>query len=232
MAPELFRGVPASKQSDVYAMGVSFFYLLTGRFPFVDRDILRLASQHAERPIPDPRPYCPDLPDEICEFLRRLMDKDPLRRPHDGEILYGDLRALFGGMRDVHTLVAEALGNLSLAWEAKGGRFVVAVPTTRGRFQKVYIEESPSESWAGRLIRIYSVCAAATEHYLRRALELNATIAHGSLAIEEVDGHPHFVMVNNYPRATCDPEEIRKSVQDIGHWADEVEKALTGEDVH
>jgi serine/threonine-protein kinase len=232
MAPELFRGASASKQSDVYAMGVSFFYLLTGRFPFVDRDVVRLANLHAEKPIPDPRERCPHLPAEICDFLHRLMAKDPFRRPHDAGAIYAELRELFGRMRDMHALVAEALGDLNLSWESEADRFVVSVPTTEGRLQKVFIQDSPSETWAGRLVRIYSVCAAATDSYFRRALELNATVAHGSLAIEEIEGLPHFVMVNSYPRATCDPEEIRRSVQEIGRWADEVEKALTGKDLH
>jgi serine/threonine-protein kinase len=232
MAPELFRGATATKQSDVYAMGVSFYYLLTGRFPFVDRDLIRLGNQHAERPIPDPCQYRSDLPVEIADFLSRLMAKRPQDRPHDGGALQSELRALFGELRDVHTLVMEALSGLNVSWEITEDKYVVSVPTSENRFQKVFIEDSTSETWTGRLIRIYSVCARAAESYFQRALELNATIAHGSLAIEEIGGQPYFVMVNSYPRTTCDPEEVRKSVQDIGRWADEVERILTGEDVH
>jgi hypothetical protein len=55
-------------------------------------------------------------------------------------------------------------------------------------------------------------------------------MAFGALAIEEVDGQPCFVMVNHYPRSTCDTEEIQQSVLDISKWADQVEFALTGKD--
>ena len=70
------------------------------------------------------------------------------------------------------------------------------------------------------------------KHYFRRALELNAGIPHGSLAIQNLGGQPHFVMLDTYPRASCDSHEIRRSVLAIARWADQVEKALTGADRH
>jgi serine/threonine-protein kinase len=63
-------------------------------------------------------------------------------------------------------------------------------------------------------------------------LELNAVMPHGAIAIEPVDGQPHFVMAHAYPRATCDPDEIRRSVLAIARHADEVERLLTSEDRH
>jgi serine/threonine-protein kinase len=41
-----------------------------------------------------------------------------------------------------------------------------------------------------------------------------------------------FVMVDTYPRATVNPEEIRKSVLEVAYRADAVEKLLTGVDSH
>jgi hypothetical protein len=40
----------------------------------------------------------------------------------------------------------------------------------------------------------------------------------------------HFVMLHSVLRAFCDPLEIRHAVQDVAHWADTVERALTGLD--
>jgi serine/threonine-protein kinase len=61
---------------------------------------------------------------------------------------------------------------------------------------------------------------------------LNAELCHGSLAVQTLDGRSWFVMVEAYPRSTCDPEEIRHSVLDIARWSDEVEHTLTGKDVY
>jgi serine/threonine-protein kinase len=57
-------------------------------------------------------------------------------------------------------------------------------------------------------------------------------MAHGSLSIREIDGRPTFCVVNSYPRATVDAEEIRLSTLEIAFRADAVEKLLTGADDH
>jgi len=44
---------------------------------------------------------------------------------------------------------------------------------------------------------------------------MNSVIAHGALAVEEINGERYFVAVNTYPRATCDPPEVRESVLTI-----------------
>ena len=53
---------------------------------------------------------------------------------------------------------------------------------------------------------------------------------HGAIAIRNVDGVASFVVIDTYPRATVDPEEIRKSVWEVARRADAIEKRLTGED--
>jgi serine/threonine-protein kinase len=53
---------------------------------------------------------------------------------------------------------------------------------------------------------------------------------HGALAIQDIDGEPHFVMLNSYLQATCEAEDIRRSVQEIARWADNMEQNLTGRD--
>ena len=74
------------------------------------------------------------------------------------------------------------------------------------------------------------MCGPTSASYYERALHLNAVMSHGAIGIETVSGIPHFVMVNSYPRATCDPHEIRTSVAEVAKYADQVERLLTGED--
>jgi hypothetical protein len=61
---------------------------------------------------------------------------------------------------------------------------------------------------------------------------MNSEMLHGSLAIRQIDGEQHFVVVDTYPRSTVDPEEIRRTVFDIAQNADRVEQRLTGLDRH
>ncbi len=230
MAPELFRARPAGKASDVYAVGVSYYYLLTGEFPFVDRDVARLSEKHANAPVPDPRERCPDVPGEAAELSMRCMAKRPDERPPDGENLYRELQAISRNVCHLGKLVDAALRDLIVTRDDQEHRITVCVPQPRGRTQRVCVEECTAPVGRERVVKIYSVCGPANPDYYRRALEMNARLCHGSLAIEDVDGSPHFVMVNSFPRATCDPEEIRRSIVEIARWADEVENKLTATD--
>lgn len=232
MAPELFTGQPATPASDVYAVGVSYYLILTGQFPFVDRDLTVLIDKHAKAPIPDPRELVPDVPEPVVNLVRRCLAKDPRERPANGEQLHEELRALFLQLRDLPTLVQEACRASDWECREEGSRTVVTVPLGNGRRQRVMIEERTDGPSPEAIVRIFSVCGPADDRHCRPALELNARIAHGSLAIETVDGEPHFVMLNCYPRCTCDAEEIRRSVQQISQWADYVERALGTQDAH
>jgi serine/threonine-protein kinase len=230
MAPELFGGVQAGKRSDVYAVGVSYYYLLTGQFPFVARAVSELAGKHASEPIPDPRQISPETPVEAVDLMTRCMAKQREQRPTDGSDLYHELKAILRAMRTLESLVEEAVKGLDLEYQYDGTRVSIRVPQPGGRWQWVYVEDCTAELAGERVVKIYSVCCTAQEAYFRHALELNATVTYGSLAIDDVQGKPCFVMVNTYPRATCDPGEVRRSVLDVARWADEVERVLTGQD--
>jgi serine/threonine-protein kinase len=232
MAPELFQGIPASRQSDVYAVGVSYFYLLTGQFPFVDRSLGAVVKKHQSAQVPDPESLGFHVPASAVDLIKRCMAKIPEERPEDGVALHEQLQTILRRMRNIRSLAMEALADLDVSVEVKPDHIDVVVSLPDGRRQRVFIEETTAGPWSQQIVRIYSVCCGVDEGYFRRALELNADIPHGSLAIEEVDGSPAFVMMNSYPRATCDAEEIRHSVLDVAAWADQVEQVLTGEDLH
>ena len=230
MAPELFQGEHANQQSDVYAVGVSYFYALTGRFPFVHETIAGLAQAHADQPIPDPRSFRKDIPAEAAAIIARCLAKNPQDRFQDSVALLSEMQRVFSGMRDFPTLVAKALAELNVDFTSSAGRIIATMRLAGGRSQRVHIEVCPAQLGESRLIRIYSVCAPIDETYFRRALEFNATMPHGALAIQDIDGEPHFVMLNSYLQATCEAEDIRRSVQEVARWADDVEQMLTGRD--
>ena len=232
MAPELFDGEQADPRSDVYAMGVTLFYLLTGRYPYVDRSLAELARKHAQEPVPDLTQLEPGVPSDAAAVVARSLAKRPADRYADASELHADLKAAYGGLRSLDSLIREALAGTNVEWQGSDERFGAIVRLDNGRSQTVRIEASRGGAIAQRIVKIYSVCAPAVESYFRRALELNAALPHGSIGIELVDGQAHFVMGNSYPRATCDAEEIRQSVISIGRHADEVEQALTAGDRH
>lgn len=232
MAPELFDGHAPDKRCDVYAMGVTFFYLLTGRVPFTDRSFTDLAIRHAMDPVPDICELCPDAPDDAVAVVVKCMAKSPADRFADATELLNDLRAVYGGLQCLHSLLREALADLPVQIEGTADRFTIIVSLPGSRTQTVIVEAGDARPISERIVKIFSVCGPAQERYYQRALELNASIPHGSFAIEPIDGSPHFVMGSTYPRSTCDVEEIRRSVLTIARHADEVEQFLTGSDRH
>ncbi|MFM9971194.1 MAG: serine/threonine-protein kinase [Burkholderiales bacterium] len=51
-APEVIRGEPASRLSDIYSLGIMFYEMLTGNKPFLANNIRDLAQKHLHAPIP------------------------------------------------------------------------------------------------------------------------------------------------------------------------------------
>jgi len=84
----------ADVRSDLYSLGCSFFYMLTGRPPFPEGTVLQKLLQHqADIPI-DPRTLRPDLPLEITRILTRLLAKNPAQRYQQPIELTDELAAI------------------------------------------------------------------------------------------------------------------------------------------
>ena len=73
-APELFEDSPKSNATDVYALGVTLFEMLTGTVPFKEGDI---PYHHVHTPPPDVREHLPETPAPMAELIARCLDKDP-----------------------------------------------------------------------------------------------------------------------------------------------------------
>lgn len=229
MAPELFQGEPATKASDVYALGVVYFQMLTGQLPFARPSINSLMHAVTDEPLPDARRIRPDIPLEMAECLSMLLDKSPANRPSDAVAALQLLEAVQGHVRDLETLLHDALDmEPGVQWERQNGGYEVRVLLDDGRSQRVTLAKE-GDTLSGQIV-IYSVCCPSRADYFEQALRLNACIGNGALSIHDVGGVPHFVMINVFPRATIDPEEIRRTVRDVAAHADAVEHLLTGHD--
>jgi len=230
MAPELFKGTPASKSSDVYAIGVTYFALLTGYLPIEANSVNDLISFHDQSEVAKLGELAPDVPSPIIELIERSLAKLPSDRFADAKSLGLALRNVFGVLRGLDDLLDEALAGEPVEIRRQADHFEVKVALPDARTQRVIVElVCPAP--ANELVRIYSICGRAASHEYERALEMNAIIPHGALAIEEIDGNRYFVAVDTYPRATCDPFELRESVMTIAANADRLESQLHDGDV-
>lgn len=80
VAPERWRGQPATHKSDLYALGCIAHELGTGKPPFTGTDATALRHQHWHAE-PPPSPVGPTL----ARWIMRLLDKEPARRPQDAQ---------------------------------------------------------------------------------------------------------------------------------------------------
>jgi hypothetical protein len=94
MSPEQARGEDAGPQSDLYALGILFFEMLTGQLPFrsSDRDTL-LEMQRTAQP-PRPRQIRPEVSQGAEAICLRLLEKDVRKRYQDAHHLQEELKAL------------------------------------------------------------------------------------------------------------------------------------------
>jgi serine/threonine protein kinase len=80
-SPEHLRGQPLDVRSDIYAVGATLHYLLTGRPPFDDRDLMALVSRIATEPPPSLRKGRPEIPRALAATVLQCLAKDPAHRP-------------------------------------------------------------------------------------------------------------------------------------------------------
>ncbi len=89
LAPECVQGQTASVRSDVYAMGVLLFHLLSGAPPFSQGDsgVIGLLQKHVQEPPPPLRERVPEAPAALEEAVQRALHKDPGQRFADANEL-------------------------------------------------------------------------------------------------------------------------------------------------
>src|SRR6187200_2589898 len=82
MAPEQGRGDPIDARSDLYAVGVILFQLLTGRLPFEADSPTQVVLMHLSLPAPDPSVVAPerDIPEGLVEITMKALQKEAIRR--------------------------------------------------------------------------------------------------------------------------------------------------------
>lgn len=95
-APEQIEGLPMDARTDLYALGITAYEILTGNRPFPEEDLSELVRLHLDRDVPDPRAVVPELPESVCRFVLKCCRRDAEERYQSiGEALQ-DLRPLIG----------------------------------------------------------------------------------------------------------------------------------------
>ncbi|MGH8106057.1 MAG: serine/threonine protein kinase, partial [Arenimonas sp.] len=91
LAPEALLGKQVDQRSDVYALGVVLFEMLTGRTPFSNSGVYQLMLDSVQSEVPDVREFNADIDSDIAEMLHKMLHKNAADRYQSMTELLADL---------------------------------------------------------------------------------------------------------------------------------------------
>src|SRR6185295_9092295 len=97
LAPEQARGQKATPLCDIYAAGVTLYYLLTGKRPFVGATALAVLNKHIHEPPVPPMKHKADIPRPLNDIVLKMMSKKPSDRYASAGAAADDLEAFLKG---------------------------------------------------------------------------------------------------------------------------------------
>ncbi|MEO6956475.1 MAG: PASTA domain-containing protein [Antricoccus sp.] len=83
LSPEQVARGYADSRSDVYAVGILLYELLTGEPPYRGDNAVTVAYRHVNDDVPPPSELAPEIPGEVDDLVIEATNRDPLRRPAD-----------------------------------------------------------------------------------------------------------------------------------------------------
>lgn len=107
LAPELARGNLATERSDIYALGIILYELLTGDVPFKGESAVNIALQHLEAEMPSIKLVKEELPNSLDNIISRCTCKVPSDRYHSVDELLVDLKSALATERVDEPLLSE-----------------------------------------------------------------------------------------------------------------------------
>ncbi len=94
IAPEHYNGFTPDQRSDIYAYGVFLFELLTGTPLFGTDSHEDAVIEKRSQPLPGLHNIRPDVPAELEQIVLRCLERLPIRRYPNAEMLYQDIQAI------------------------------------------------------------------------------------------------------------------------------------------
>ncbi|QDT92352.1 serine/threonine protein kinase [Gimesia algae] len=94
MSPEQVNGRTLDQRSDIYSLGVTCYHLISGKPPFHGETALSIAVKHLNETAYPLKKRRPDLPEELCDLVHRMMEKSPDKRPGNAAELMQEIKKI------------------------------------------------------------------------------------------------------------------------------------------
>ncbi len=99
LSPEQARGSIATKQSDIYSLGIILFELLTGKVPFEGETAVSIALKHFREEIPSVREQNKEIPQALENVIIKATAKEPAERYRSVNEMAADLKTVLDPQR-------------------------------------------------------------------------------------------------------------------------------------
>ncbi|HYE07887.1 MAG TPA: protein kinase [Planctomycetota bacterium] len=98
-SPEQGRGESCDQRTDIYALGVVFYELLTGKLPFTGADATSVIYQHIHTAPRKPKEIDPQIPEDYQAVVLKCLQKEPRDRYATADDLLADLENIAEGRK-------------------------------------------------------------------------------------------------------------------------------------
>ena len=202
MSPELVTGEALDGRSDLYALGVLLFRMLTGRFPFERNSASAVLVAHVNSAPPRLHEYRPDAPDALDALVAALLEKRPDDRVPSARALLHELDVVDGGRTAtpvvpifavsarLSSVEAEAVWARAAELQAHTGMMVPPAPLSVTNRSATAEAPSPTRGYDMDVVRHAAAEAGIAAKYVERALAERRQ----STAVSQVEVNPGLRM--------------------------------------